>query len=88
MLKSLESGRVHSLFLGNLSGAKVSECADCNTWWLQASDTCVACGSSDISVIPVEELLFRKALLTGAEILAADTATAQLFGDVGAILRY
>jgi hypothetical protein len=88
VLKSLESGRVHTLFLGNLCGANVSECADCNKWSLRASDTCVACGSSNVSAIPAEELLFRKALFTDAEILAPDTVTAHLFGDVGAILRY
>lgn len=88
VLKSLESGRVHTLFLGNISGANVSECANCNKWWRKASDTCVDCGSSDVSTISTEELLFRKALLTGAEILTPDTATAHLFGDVGAILRY
>ena len=88
VLRSLELGRVHRLVLGNLSGAEVNECADCNQWWRNTSDICAACGSATISVIPAEELLLRKALLTGAEILTTDTATACLFGDVGAILRY
>ena len=88
VLRSLESGRVHTLVLGNLSRADVNECADCNKWWEKTSDTCVACGSSNMVTIPAEELLLRKALSTGAEILTPEAEIAHLFGDVGAILRY
>ncbi|WP_348266092.1 hypothetical protein P8936_09175 [Edaphobacter paludis] len=87
VLRRLESGRVQTLFLGDLSGRIVTECANCHKW-LNAGNLCPACGSSYINSLPAEELLVRKALSTGANTIAPDFAMAALFGEVGAILRY
>ncbi len=88
VLRSLESGRVHRLFLGDPAGSNVNQCANCGEWWFMSKDVCAKCGSSDVFSMPTEELLFRKALLTDAEILAPDITTASLFDGVGALLRY
>jgi peptide subunit release factor 1 (eRF1) len=88
VLRGLESGRVHTLFLGEISEKSVTECSNCHSWWVKVCSTCATCGSSNLVTTSAEELLFRKALLTGAEVLAPDTTIAASFGEVGAILRY
>jgi len=87
VLRELESGRVQTLFLGDISGKNVTECGNCHKW-LNTVNLCPACGSSYIKILPAEELLLRKALSTGANIIAPDLAMVALFGEVGAILRY
>ncbi len=87
VLRELESGRVQTLFLGDISSKDVTECGNCHKW-LNTGNLCPACGSSYIKILPAEELLLRKALSTGANIIAPDLAMAPLFGEVGAILRY
>lgn len=87
VLRRLESGCVQTLFLGDIPGRDVAECANCRKW-LNTGNLCPACGSSHITTLPAEELLVRKALTTGANIIAPDFATAALFPEVGAILRY
>lgn len=87
VLRGLESGRVQTLFLGDLSGRNVSECANCHKW-LNAGNLCPACGNSHTNIFPAEEALARMALSTGANIIAPDLAMTAVFGDVAAILRY
>jgi len=88
VLRGLESGRVQTLFLGEMSEMGVTECSNCHSWWVKVCSTCATCGSSNLATASAEELLFRKALLTGAEVLAPDTTIAASFGEVGAVLRY
>jgi len=88
VLRSLESGRVHKVCLGNIPDTKLYICAGCNVWWNKAEEECPACGKADVYAIAAEELLLRKALLTDAEILAPGAAIAAALGPVGALLRY
>jgi rubrerythrin len=88
VLRSLESGRVQKLCLGNVPDTELYACAGCNTWWSKADEKCPACGNTDVYAIAADELLLRKALLTDAEILAPDAAIAASLDPVGALLRY
>lgn len=87
VLRGLEAGRVQAIFLGDISGRNVTECADCHKW-LNAGSLCSACGGSRLNTAPAEELIVRKALATGATIIAPAFPMAASFGEVGAILRY
>jgi hypothetical protein len=87
VIRELESSRVQTLFLGDLSGKNVTECGNCQKW-LNIGNLCPTCGSSYIKSLPAEELLLRKALSTGANVIAPDLAMTKLFGEVGALLRY
>lgn len=71
VLRELESGRVQTLFRGDISGKNVTECGNCHKW-LNTGNRCPACGSSYIKILPAEELLLRKAPSTGANIIAPD----------------
>jgi rubrerythrin len=87
VLRSLETGRVQKLFLGNVPNTKLYACIVCSKWSTEVGDKCPACGKADVYEIPADELVVRKALLTDVEILAPDSATAGSFGTA-AILRY
>lgn len=87
VLRNLESGRVQPLFLGDISGRSVTECSNC-TKWLQTDALCPTCGNSYTHTLPAEELLLRKALSTGANIVVPDFSMATSFGEVGALLRH
>ncbi len=89
VLRNLEIGRVQTLLLGDLAGTHVTECSHCNSWSLNLlNDICASCGTTGPTVMPAEELLLRKALLTRATIVAPDKASLSSFGEVGAMLRY
>lgn len=88
VLQDLSAGRVQQLFLGDLRGVEAFECANCSEPRLRTGDRCTVCGHSEVAPIPAEELLFRRALATGAEILAPQVRKEDSFGSVGAILRY
>lgn len=88
VLRGLESGRVQILFLGEISEKSVTECSNCHSLWVGVCSTCATCGSSNVTTTSAEELLFRKALLTGAEVLTPDATITASCGEVGAILRY
>ena len=88
VLRSLASGRVQKLFLGNVPDTEVYACVGCNTWSSKASDKCPACGNAEVYAIPAEELLLREALRTHAEVLVPDGAIAASLDPVGALLRY
>ena len=88
VLQELESGRVKTLLLGNLSNVMIYKCGSCAGWALESSDRCPICTRRDFHAIPAEEMILRKALATDTEILAPEQTVARRFGRVAATLRY
>ncbi len=87
VLRRLEAGSVQALFLGDLAGKDVTACSICQSWWNVGTE-CPACGSRQSHPVSAEEFLVRRALATGARIIAPDLPTADLFAETGALLRY
>lgn len=88
VLENLESGHVKKLFLGEIPDQSVFECVNCAKWQLDDGKKCKACGSSELAATPAAELIARKAVLAGIEILAPGAGTSLAPHLVGAQLRY
>ncbi len=88
VLEELEQGRVHTLLLGPPSNETVLECRSCANAVADGVHCCPACGKAELQEVNAQELLVRKALLTGAEIVPIDGLEASITGDVAALLRY
>lgn len=88
VLQRLEEGRVRRLFLGAVPETESLECAKCGTWLRQGTAACQRCGADESHSTPTAELLLRKALASGADVLAPPTTYLDEGRVVGALLRY
>jgi hypothetical protein len=88
VLQELEEGRVHTLLLGPPSDAEILKCGRCGLVVADGVHTCPFCSNGELEAANAQEVLVRKALLTGAEIVPIDTLDASVAGDVAALLRY
>jgi len=86
ILKHLQQGRVRQLFLGVVPECERMECPSCDSWYPVGTAICINCKNT-VYATPVAELIVRKALQTGVEIIAPPPE--RLHGmQTGALLRY
>ena len=88
VLHGLEEGRVHRLFLGTIPDTQSFECAQCGKSQPGAVRYCRFCRSTELYSMPTDELLLRKALATGADVIAPPNGHLNPKFSVGAMLRY
>ena len=88
VLQILAEAGAQKVVLGMQSAQSIHECSACGHMMPDSVQACAFCGSSDLLDIPAEEGIIRQALLSGAEILFAETSAHEGFKDVAALLRH
>lgn len=84
----LNEGRVRQLFLGNGPFGEVLECGRCGSG-LPVQDThCPSCTGAPVYLEPLDEWMIRRAILSGARVIAEPIDQPRNIPAVGALLRY
>ncbi|HEY6972656.1 MAG TPA: hypothetical protein VJA94_25835 [Candidatus Angelobacter sp.] len=88
VVQELEEGRVHTLLLDSSVNTQMLECLSCGHATATTMHICPHCSTTDFAAVDAHEVLIRKALLTGSDVLTIDGLEASATGGVAALLRY
>ena len=89
VLRSLETGEVQSLLLGERFKAAGSECRNCGHLELRQSSDCAVCGQPTSEVDDLADAIIGRAIRGGVEVLYIKEDEAfERAGHIGALLRF
>jgi peptide subunit release factor 1 (eRF1) len=89
VLRSLETGEVQTLLIGERFKASGSECRNCGHIEMRQASDCTVCGMPTGEVEDLADALIGKALRSGVEVLYIKEDEAfERAGHIGALLRF
>ena len=89
VLRSLETGEVQSLLLGERFKAAGSECRNCGHIELRQASDCGVCGQPTSEVDDLADAIIGRALRSGVEVLyIKEDEQFERAGHIGALLRF
>lgn len=89
VLRSLESGEVQTLLLGNKFNAPGYECSHCGHIDMKMAETCAMCGQRVREVDDIADAILGHAMKNGIEVMYIENDTQfEQAGHIGALLRF
>jgi peptide subunit release factor 1 (eRF1) len=89
VLRSLETGEIQTLLLGNRFSANGCECGNCGHIGISHEEACAMCGQKTTAVTDLADVILREALRKRIEVMfvEGDEAIAKV-GHIAALLRF